>query len=252
MRYGFIAAMCVLIACSCASKSKQLKGVDKIIDISAARKRKEVTYDNARKVLKEYSAEFTIPNPLFGKSTTNYRRIDPSHQASIICRAVLLDKFSTEADIQVRCRADSLDEQRCSAFREEYIEKHIREGMFRIRLSLESGFSDKSMDPDLWAIYIENAKGIMIEPDDIVAAGIGAARDSVYSAYQRMRYPRNVMRREITLYFKRNTFFGQDLFGGENPYIIFVMSRERKTLARVAWNLTSGAGSLIESKDSSQ
>ena len=93
------------------------------------------------------------------------------------------------------------------------------------------------MEPDHWAIYIEDAKGIMIEPKEITACEVSASQDTIYSKYYGLFLPRNLLHRDINLYFQRRTFFGEDLLGEENPYIVFVMSYEKKTVARIAWNI---------------
>ena len=125
-----------------------------------------------------------------------------------MCNATLLNDYSTEADILNLCRKDSLDEHSCNESRERYAAQYIRDGMFRIRISLESGFSTKSMESDLWAIYIENSVGVMIEPSDITVSEITALQDTMYSNYHGIKVQRNVILRDITLYFTCTTFFG--------------------------------------------
>ncbi len=143
-----------------------------------------------------------------------------------------------EADIIVHCLKDSLDEKSCEEFREDYFNNNVRDGMFRIRVSLESGFSPKSMEHDHWALYIENTRGIQIEPAGIICSDIKAVQDSVYSEYRQANIPRSILRRDITLSFERTTFFGEDLFGSDNQYILFVMSHKQNTVARVGWKLS--------------
>jgi len=215
--------------------SVKTKDVNAVLTITPGSVGSEVTRDNAEEVLGKYSVDFTIPNPLFDTGSSRYRRFDPSHQHEIFCKAVLLDDVSTRADILARCVKDSLDECSCREFEKEYLGKNVEEGMFRIRISMESGFSKKSMEPGHWAFYIEDANGVMIEPVEIRASEVTVVEDSVYSAYHRAFFPRTVLSRDITCYFERVMFFGEDLFGGQNPFIIFVMSREKRELVRIAW-----------------
>jgi len=226
-----------LVFVSCASAPNNLRDVETIADVSESRSREILTCENAEEYLNRYSIDFKIPNPFVGDSVISSRRVDPSHEATIYCRATLLDEVSTEADIIIGCEKDSLDEASCEKFRKTYIEKNVREGMFRIRILMVSGFSPKSMDPDHWAIYIEDARGIMIEPKEIKTYEVSASQDTIYSKYYGIFLPRNLLRRDINLYFQRRTFFGEDLLGEENPHIVFVMSHEKKTVARVAWNI---------------
>ena len=231
-------SVCCLLISSCSSGTGRLRNMDAVVDISTINADEHITHDNAEEILNLYSIDFQIPNPLYGESERKFRKVDPSHESLIYCRATLLEDFSTEADILVQCLKDSLDEKACDEFRKSYFENHVRDGMFRILIKMESGFSPKSMEPDHWAMYIENAHGVMIEPIDIATTEVTACQDSVFSNYHRIHLPKNVLQRDITLYFNRQTFFGEDLLGEENPYIIFVMSHEREEIARVAWNFT--------------
>ena len=230
--------VCCFIISSCATSTKRLRDVENIADISTINACEHVTKDNAKKILRHYTINFKIPNPLFGDTGNRPQRVTPKHEETIYCQAILLEDFSTEADIFVQCRKDSLDEKSCEDFRKNYFEQHVRDGMFRIQISMESGFSDKSMEPGLWDMYIENVRGVMIEPIDIEKSKISALQDTVFSSFERINLPRNVLHRDITLYFKRITFFGEDLFGKENPFIVFVISRKQKIVSRVAWNIS--------------
>jgi len=227
-----------LIFLSCTSVSRGPRNVNEISDISKIDTGQKITYDNTDSILTQYSMDFTVPNPLYGDNSSRISRFDPSHESTIHCRAILLDDFSTEADILVQCKADSLDEGECEEFRKNYIEKSFRDGMFRIRIEMESGFSEKSMEPEHWSLYLENSSGVMIEPFEIINSTIKTLADSVYSAYYQMHFPRDLMKSTITLYFKNRTFFGENLLGGENPFIVLVMSRKKKTVARVAWEVS--------------
>ena len=227
----------LLFVISCAGID-HFKNADAFVDISNIRNVDIVSYDNAENIVQQYTIDFKIPNPLFGGTETRLRKTDPKHEDTIYCRATLLDDFSTEADILKNCPKDTLEEESCKECRKRYVEQHMRNGMFRIRVSLESGFSLKSMETDHWAMYIENARGIMIEPEEIVASQVTTLQDSTYSNYYRINLPRSLLYRDITLYFKQRTFFGEDLLGEDNPFIVFIMSHEQKTVARVVWNIS--------------
>ena len=239
--YIFFFLICCCVVYSCASVPNGLRTAQKIADIYTVRDGGEINADNAGKIVNKYGINFDIPNPFHGDSGGRSRKVDLSHEPIIRCRAVLLDDYSTEADILFQCIADSLDESQYEEFRKEYIEKNLREGMFRIRIEMESGFSEKSMNPDHWAMYIENSDGVMIEPVDITISGVDALRDSVFSDYNNIYFHRNLLKRDITLYFKNRTFFGQDIFGIDNPFIVFIMSRKKRVLARVAWEISKKA-----------
>ena len=224
-----------MLACvSCGSAKLQLSHVDSVSDISSFKPAPIQSTDDAEKVIKLYSIDFDIPNPLFGQITT-FRRNDPNHEDIIKGRATLLDETSTEADILYHCFRDSLDAAACKTYRQVYTRDKVRKGMFRIRISMESGFSPKSMEPKHWTMYLENAKGVMIEPAEITVTPVTSLEDSVYSDFYRINLPRNLIKRELTLYFNRQTFFGEDLLSRENPFIVLVITREKRTLSRLAW-----------------
>ena len=239
-RNVLLAVLSCMMYFSCASGIGILRDVREIRDVGEIDKKQEITYKNTVDILEAYTMDFVIPNPLYGETNRDRaRRSDPNHEATINCNTVLLDEFSTDAHIQSRCLADSLDDDQCKEFRKNYLEQHVRERMFRILIAMESGFSPKSMEPDHWAMYIENADGVMIEPADIQASPITTVEDSVYSDYYKVNFPRRLLKRDITLYFKNKTFFGELLLGGENQFIAFTMSRKKKTLTRVAWKISN-------------
>ena len=219
---------------SCGSPVKRIRNVDTVADVSKRKPEAVSTYKEADKTIKAYSIAFDIPNPLVGSNMT-FRRTDPNHENIIKCRATLLDQISTEADIMLQCFKDSLNDEEKISFRENYNKKNIKDGMFRIRISMESGFSPKSMDPKLWTIYLENSRGIMIEPSEITSSAVTSHEDSVYSDFYRINLPRHLLKRDITLYFKSTTFFGEDLLSKNNPFIVLAITRVKKTLARIAW-----------------
>ena len=234
----FVVLISCLIFLSCTSVSRGPRDVNEISDVSEMDTGQKITFDNADSILTNYSMDFTVPNPLYGDNSSRISRFDPSHESTIHCRAILLDDFSTEADILVQCKTDSLDQGESEEFRKNYTEKNLRDGMFRIRIEMESGFSEKSIEPKHWSIYLENSDGVMIEPFEIINSTIKTLTDSVYSEYYQINFPRNLMKRTITLYFKNRTFFGEDLLGGENQFIVLVMSRKKRTVARVAWEVS--------------
>ena len=224
-----------MLACvSCGSAQLQLSHVDSVSDISSSKPVPIQSTDDAEKIIKLYSIDFDIPNPLFGPNMT-FRRMDPNHEDTIKSRATLLDETSTEADILYYCFRDSLDAAVCETYRQVYTRDKVRKGMFRIRISMESGFSQKSMEPEHWTMYLENAKGVMIEPADIAVTPVTSLEDSIFSDFYRVNLPRNIIKRELTLYFNRKTFFGEDLLSRENPFIVLVITREKRTLSRLAW-----------------
>lgn len=233
----YAAVIMTLIAGGCSSNRLNLDSSDLLRDISAVDREVTVTPENSEDILKQYVIEFVIPNPLSGGSGS--RSLGENRESVIACRAALLDDFSTEADILYNCRVDSLSPEDSADYREKYLRDNVRDGMFRILISMESGFSSKSMEPDYWSMYLETPDGIMIEPVDRIATPVITADDSLYSeTFNRTLFSIN-LKRNITLYFRNTTFFGENLLGGDNPYLILVISREQQTVARIAWQLNN-------------
>ncbi len=237
-RFFHLLVLSVFVCVACGSASLHLDNVDYLSDISSIKPAPIQSAEEAEKVNKLYSIDFDIPKPLYG-SDTSLQRMNPNHEKTIKSHITLLDDTSTEADILSHCLRDSLDAAACDKYREEYTREKVRKGMFRIRILMESGFSPKSMEPEHWTIYIENAKGIIIEPADITASEVTSLEDSVYSDFYRINFSRHLMKRDLTLYFNRITFFGEDLLSRENPFIVLVITREKKTLARLAWKTSA-------------
>ena len=229
----FTALLCAPVIITCGGPAA-MYNADEYTDVASVRYKADITAENAMSILDAYSIDFDIPNP-FVPGGRPRRTVDPNHEEIILCRAVLLDDYSTEADIITHCIEDSLSSDECEKYRDEYTSDLLRDDMFRIRLSMETGFAEKSLDPDHWIMYIENSEGVIIEPADIVLSDVASTRDSMYSPYLRRDIPRRLMMRDVTLYFRKKTFFGSDLLGSENDHITLVITREKKTLTRVVW-----------------
>jgi hypothetical protein len=241
MKLSIFLITVLVFAVSCSSANKSVRGVSKIADTTKYEKNvKNFTALAADSVLKKYTIEFDIPNPLFGDDGTGMtRRFDPSHTATIDVWARLLDDYSTEADIAVKCKKDSLSTDDCVKFAENYRNENHCDKMFRITLFMESGFSEKSLEPKLWSMYIEDAGGVTIEPVDIKAGPVTTLNDSVYNSNSDRFVNKRVFRRNLTLFFKKNTFYGENLLGDKNTKVVFTISRERKKIEKVAWKLFS-------------
>lgn len=231
---------CGMAWLSCASRSGIFKHADKVADISKISKPEFKTESDAENILNQYTIPFRIANPLIepGSITSNIRRMDPSHEEQIYCKAILLDSLSTEADIRYQARKDSLGEKASAEYRQKYLQEKVQNGQFRIRIEMESGFSPLSIDPKFWSIYILDDRGVMIEPLQIVTNRVVSEQDSVYSSSHRIKLARNRIQGELILFFNRITFFKEDLFGPNNRAIALEMTRDQKTLARVVWKLS--------------
>ncbi len=235
MKKQYLLLLFSLMIVSCAAKQELAINADTTVNLVDIDRSERVTIDNSEDILDSFSSEFSIPNPLFGDSSVGRGR--DSFRSLINCNAVLLDDYSSRADMLAFARQDSTDSAREERM-DKYRAEQLRDGMFRIRITMDSGFSDKSMEPDHWAMFIENAKGVQIEPTDIVASPVFTHSDSVFSQYGHTYFRTKGMKRTITLYFKQVTFFGEDLLSMHNPYLVLVISREQKKLARIAWHHT--------------
>ncbi len=238
IRWCWLFSALVMVVVSCSSTRNGVRNVNAVAELTPDGKTSAADVADPLKILERHTVEFKIPNPLADQGMTGIRRVDPSHESQIFCKATLLDSLSTEADIAAICARDSLGETARAEFRKNYLAEHVRNGQFRVRISMESGFSPKSLDPTHWVIYLENAKGIALEPTHIISSIAKSQSDSIYSSYHRMSLPRTLIRGDITLYFNRMTFFREDLLGPANAYIVLEMVQEKRTVARVAWKRT--------------
>jgi hypothetical protein len=223
------------LAWSCSSHSGSIRGADGVAWFGGTMAASMNTASNPDSILAKQTVKFKIPNPLIGPGMGGIRRADPNHESLIYCSAVLLDSLGTEADISAACKKDSLGAEACATFRAGYLTEKVKPGQFRIRISMESGFSPKSLDPAHWVIYLLTAQGVAIEPLRIDTTPVAVKSDSIYSSFNRLNLPRSLMRSDVTLSFNRVTFFKEDLFGSGNPYIVLEMVSDQKTVARVAW-----------------
>lgn len=236
MRWRWLLPALVMLCVSCTSARNGIKDVSVVADLTPE---EDASAADPKKILERHTVEFKIPNPLADQGMSGIRRVDPSHESEIFCKATLLDSLATEADIAETCARDSLDEKAGAEFRKNYLSEHVRPGQFRVRISMESGFSPKSLDPVHWVIYLENARGIAVEPTQIVSSIAKSRSDSIYSSYHRMSLPRTLIRGDITLYFNRMTFFREDLLGPANSHIVLEMVQDKRTVARIAWKRPS-------------
>ncbi len=225
----------VLTCVSCSSVRNDVKNVDEVAVLAPPAGASVADAADPEKILERHSIKFKIPNPLADQGMTSIRRVDPSHESQIFCKATLLDSLSTEADIASICARDSLDEKARAEFRKKYLAEHVKPGQFRVRISMESGFSPRSLDHSHWVMYLENARGIAVEPTQIVSSIAQSHSDSIYSSFHRMSLPRTLIRGDITLYFNRMTFFREDLLGPANAFIVLEMVQDKRTVARIAW-----------------
>jgi hypothetical protein len=248
MKLILYSTLITMIGVGCSSNRLNLSEDGNLRDISKIDRNIILTMDNAGDILKHYVIDFTIPNPLItDNSSSASARLGGNDESVILCRAVLLDEFSTEADILSHCRADSLFDEAATEYRAQYVQTNIKDNTFRVLISMSSNFSPKSMEPEYWAMYLENPNGVMIEPMDRTASPVITEVDSVSTVISgntespNRSFSRRTMKRDITLYFKKTTFFGENLLGGDVSYLVLVMSREQRTVARVAWKLNSKA-----------
>jgi hypothetical protein len=242
MRKGFALLILSILLAGCSSNRLNLRADDHLRDISRVNRAILPTADDADSILKQYTVDFLIPNPLIQSNGASVGRSMGELDESVIsCHAVLLDDFSTEADILSKCRADSLSGSAADQCRSSYVSDNVRDNTFRVVISMESNFSPKSMEPEYWAMYLETPDGVMLEPVDRRVSAVVTGVDSVRVGPERARrvQPRSAMKRDITLYFRKTTFFGENLLGGNISYLVLVMSREQRTVARIAWKLNS-------------
>lgn len=183
-----------------------------------------------------WTVQFTVPNPLAeAPEITPRSRPRAPETGRIRIWATLYDPEVIDAWIRVRCREDSLSDRECDAFRQEYVSSHRTEEDFRIHLKMESDFAVKSLEPDLWAIYLLDDEDIMYEPRRVRKGEIEERQREIYSPYHRITVTKTQIRRTVDLYFPKVTFFGKALTGGKARFLKLVFSRHRKAEGEGVW-----------------
>jgi hypothetical protein len=172
-----------------------------------------------------WTAALILPDPLIGAA----------NNAKVIVRAVHYGWPLLEATVAAQCQADSLTTEGCDSLLAAYRDTHRDSTEFRIDLKLESNFSEKSLQPRFWDMFIEDDDKIMYEPVRFEAEPVVAVKKDTLSEPGRANILGGPYRRLVHLYFSRISPMGGPLLSAETEQLRLVFSRNRMRLGEAIW-----------------
>ena len=182
-----------------------------------------------------WTARLEVPDPLFGSPTLPAPMFKGS-RGRIRIEATLYGPEMIEAELFKACADDSLSEAQCAERRAEYAERHHTQKWFRIALRLHSGYEEKSLDADLWTIYLVDDKDIMYEPVAVKSDSVEKVKRKIYSEFHNMTMERMLFSRNVDLYFPKITFFGKALLDEGNRSLKLILARHKRTVGEAEWH----------------
>ncbi|MFH1007376.1 MAG: hypothetical protein V1800_07740 [Candidatus Latescibacterota bacterium] len=182
----------------------------------------------------QWTARFSVSDPLFGSSAAPTPFLAGS-KGRIKIEATLYGPDMIEAELVRICSEDSLSETQCAEKRAEYAQKHHTQEWFRIGLRLHSGYEERSLDPELWTIYLVDDESIMYEPASVFSDSLEKVTRQIYSEFYNSTMERNLFSRNVALYFPKTTFFGKALLNERSHSLKLILSRKKQTVGEAEW-----------------
>ncbi|RKY68598.1 MAG: hypothetical protein DRQ02_03830 [Candidatus Latescibacterota bacterium] len=181
----------------------------------------------------QWTANFTLPDPLFKESDSNLSPfLSPPDLGLIRVSATLYGEEMIDAWVRKTCREESLSYTQAY---EQYENKHHPEDQFRIELKLQSHFSEHSLEPELWTIYLEDDQDVMYEPLSVQKGEIVVKEKEICAPHSNFPIRIRQISRTIDLYFPRVTFFGKRLLSQQTKYLRLVFSYQKKPMGDAKW-----------------
>jgi hypothetical protein len=202
-----------------------------VVNLTASAGKSEESFEQIKK---RWTARFTVSDPLFGSSAAPSPMLAGS-RGRIRIEATLFGPEMIEAEQSKTCADDSLSETRCTAKRAEYADQHHTQEWFRIALRLHSGYEEKSLEPDMWTIYLEDDENIMYEPTEVTTDSVEKVTRKIYSEFHNRTMERNLFSRNVDLYFPQTTFFGKALLDERNRSLRLILARHKRTAGEAEW-----------------
>ncbi len=194
----------------------------------------EKSEESFEEVKERWTARFNVPDPLFGSSASP-TPVFAGSRGRIRIEATLYGPEMVEAELFKACADDSLSEAQCAERRAEYAEDHHTQKWFRIALRLHSGYEEKSLDADLWTIYLVDDEDIMYEPAAVTSDTVEKVTRKIYSEFHNMTMERTLFSRNVDLYFPKTTFFGKALLDERNGSLKLILARRKRTVGEAEW-----------------
>lgn len=179
---------------------------------------------------KERTVSWKMQNILFSSSDRSLNRFKDFDESTMDVTSTLYD------DLLIGCMLDSIAQQDTSSYAtllHKYQEKHNSNEYIRIQVTLTTYFSRKSIENELWTIYLVDENGDMYESERVVFGSI--TEQSSSGKYRDKTLSRSHYQSVIDLYFKRITFYGQDLISLDRKYLKLVFAYKRKIIGAGGW-----------------
>lgn len=190
--------------------------------------------ESLEQVKDRWTARFTVADPLFGSSAALAPMFAGS-RGRIRIEATLFGPEMIEAERVRICADDSLSETQCAERRAEYAGQHHTGEWFRIALQLHSGYEEKSLEADMWTIYLVDDENIMYEPTSVTSDSVEKVTRKIYSEFHNRTMERNLFSRNVNLYFPQTTFFGKALLDERSRSLRLILARHKRTAGEAEW-----------------
>ena len=220
-----------MAGCASTSAPRSILPDVRVVTLTAPTGESEESFEQVKD---RWTARFTVSDPLFGSSAAPSPMLAGS-RGRIRIEATLFGPEMIEAECVRICADDSLSETRCAAKKAEYAGRHHTQEWFRIALRLHSAYEEKSLEPDMWTIYLEDDENIMYEPTAVTSDTVEKVTRKIYSEFYNRTMKRALFSRNVDLYFPQTTFFGKALLDERSRFLKLILSRHKRTMGEAEW-----------------
>ena len=220
-----------MAGCASTSAPRSILPDVRVVTLTAPTGESEESFEQVKD---RWTARFTVSDPLFGPSSAPSPMLSGS-KGRIRIEATLFGPEMIEAERVRLCADDSLSETQCAAKRSEYAEQHHTQKWFRIALRLHSGYEEKSLEADMWTIYLVDDENIMYEPVAVTSDSVEKVTRKIYSEFHNRTMERSLFSRNVDLYFPHTTFFGKRLLDERNRSLKLILARHKRTAGEAEW-----------------
>jgi len=226
--FGMLMSMA---GCASTSAPRSILPDVRVVNLTAPAGESEESFEQIKK---RWTARFTVSDPLFGPSAAPSPMLAGS-RGRIRIEATLFGPEMIEAELVRICADDSLSETQCAEKRSEYAEQHHTQEWFRIALRLHSGYEEKSLEADMWTIYLVDDENIMYEPTAVMSDSAKKVTRKIYSEFHNRTMERTLFSRNVDLYFPLTTFFGKALLDERSRSLKLILARHKRTAGEAEW-----------------
>lgn len=180
----------------------------------------------------QWTVSFTPRNPFY-VSTGRRESPEEAYLKKIEVEATLYDPILVEAWVRYQASQDSLAPGDLEKYRRIYRQTHDPEHLLRVELRLRSGFAEKSVDLEAWAVYLVDNRGTFYEPSRVVQGEI--SQREVEVDYYGYTMKRTITSSTADLYFPQITFYGHRIYGPKTRFLKLVFAYHRETQGEGIW-----------------